>query len=361
MRILQLIESLEFGGAEKVMIDLANELVSRHEVTICCVKRLGALAVNVDPRIHVYCLGKGEGNDVFLPFRLADLLRRERIDAMHVHNWGVFLEGALAAILARVPARVHTVHGPYTEYEIGWRSRLKRGARHCLERTFAKYFTKIVTVSDSIQEYLRQDVGIAASQLMTIHNGINIGAAPTARRDEGHIVCIAVGRLAKIKNHEMMIRAFHAVDCPHARLWLVGDGPERKHLESLSCELGLGDRVKFVGFRHDVAELLARSNIFLMSSDYEGISISVLEAMRAGLPIVGTRVGGMQETVKDGHNGMLVEARDIEAMANAIRILIESPQECVRLGRAGRRFLESEFSILTMVERYEQIYKKETV
>ena len=361
MRILHLIESLEFGGAEKVMIDLANELASRHDVTICCVKRLGALVPNVDPRIHVYCLCKEEGNDFMLPFRLAGLLRRERIEIMHIHNWGVFLEGAVAATFARTRVRLHTVHGPYPQYGPGWWPRLKCAVRHWLERIFAPRFAKIVTVSDSIREYVRNDIGIDASRLMTIHNGISIGATPATRKNEGDIVCITVGRLAKIKNHEMMIRAFHAVNCSHVRLWLVGDGPERSRLEALSHELALGDHVIFVGFRHDVVGLLARSNIFLMSSDYEGISIAVLEAMRAGLPVVGTRVGGMPETVKDGHNGMLVEARDIEAMANAIRILIKSPQECARLGGAGRRFLEAEFSISTMVERYEQLYSNQTI
>lgn len=360
MRILHLIESLEFGGAEKVMIDLANELASRHDVTICCVKRLGALAASVDSRIHVHCLYKDEGNDFLLPFRLAGVLRRARIEVMHVHNWGIFLEGAVAAIFARTRVRLHTVHGPYPQYGPGWRPRLKCAARHWLERTFAPHFTKIVTVSDSIKEYVRNEIGIDASRLMTIHNGISIDAIPATRKNEDEIVCISVGRLAKIKNHEMMIRAFHAVDCSRARLWLVGDGPERNRLEALSHELALGDHVIFVGFCHDVAGLLARSNIFMMSSDYEGISIAVLEAMRAGLPIVGTRVGGMPETVRDGYNGILVGARDIEAMANAIRILIESPRECARLGASGRRFLEAEFSISTMVERYEQLYSIQT-
>lgn len=357
MRIMQLIETLEFGGAEKVVIDLANALVSHHEVNICCTKRLGALEASADRKIRMHCLGKKEGNDLLLPFRLARILRRERIDVLHVHNWGVFLEGALAGILARTPIRLQTLHGPYPHYGPGRRQRFKRNVRHWLERNVSRSFAKIVTVSDSIQDYVRGDIGIDASCLTTIHNGIKISASPPRQTDSIEIAFITVGRLAKIKNHEMMIRAFHMANCPNARLCIVGDGPERNRLELLSMELGLGPRIYFAGFRHNVAELLAHSDVFLMSSDYEGISIAVLEAMRAALPVVGTRVGGMAETVRHGHSGLLVEAGDIEAMAHAIHTLFNSPKECARLGENGRRFLEAEFSIVTMVERYERLYK----
>lgn len=357
MRIMQLIETLEFGGAEKVVIDLANALVSRHEVTICCAKRLGALQTSADRRIRTHCLGKKEGNDFLVPFQLARVLRRERIDVLHVHNWGMLLEGALAGILARTPIRLQTVHGPYPQYGPGWRQSFKRNARHWFERIASRGLAKIVTVSDSIQNYVREDIGIDSSRLMTIHNGIKICASPPNQTGNIEIAFITVGRLAKIKNHEMMIRAFHMADCPSARLCLVGDGPERNRLELLALELGLGARINFAGFRHDVAELLAQSNVFLMSSDYEGISIAVLEAMRAALPVVGTRVGGMAETVRHGHSGLLVEAGDIEAMAYAIRTLFNSPKERARLGATGRKFLELEFSIETMVERYELLYK----
>lgn len=359
MRVLHLIETLEFGGAEKVLIDLANEMSARHDVTVCCVKRLGELSASLNPRIRVLCLDKGEGNDIRLPFRLARLLRRERIEALHVHNWGVYLEGALAGLIARVPVLVHTVHGPYTSYSPVWQSRVKCAVRHWIERRLAPFFSKIVTVSDSIQHYIRDEIGIDGARLMTIHNGIRIGGAPGRKTAGGNIVFTTVGRFAAIKNHAMMIRAFHQANAPDSCLWLVGDGPERGHLEALVQELGLDGRVVFTGFRQDVVDILAKTDVFLMSSDYEGISIAVLEAMRSGLPVIGTRVGGMAETVQEGETGILVGKGDVEAMARAIRTLIASPDERVRLGERARRFLEAEFSITTMVERYERLYMGE--
>jgi len=358
LRVLHVIESLEFGGAEKVAIDLANEMAARHQVTICCVKRRGDLARSVDPKIPVLCLGKGEGNDYWLPFRLGRIVRASRIEVLHTHEWGVFLEGALAGFLARTPVLVHTVHGPYPAYAPGWRSRLKLALRHALERHAIRGFAKLVTVADSIQAYIRDDIGIGVGRMTTIHNGIRIGSAAQRRAArDGGVTFISVGRLAKIKNHKTMIRAFHATGERHSRLLLVGDGPERAALEALARELGMERRVEFLGFRHDVAELLAASDAFVISSDHEGVSIAVLEAMRAGLPVVGTRVGGMPETVRDGLTGLLVPAGDAGAMARALRSLIESPDLRAQLGSEGRRYLEAEFSIETMVFRYEQVYR----
>ena len=358
MRVLHLIESLEFGGAEKVAIDLANEMANHHDVMICCVKLIGDLGTTVDRRIRVVCLEKREGNDYSLPFRLARLLRKMRIDVLHAHNWGVFLEAALAGALARTRTIIHTVHGPYMDYVPGWRSYLKRSLRHLLERLFAPQFAKVVTVSDSIQKYIKTEIGIAASRLLTIHNGIAAdNVVPSARADD-LIKCVTVGRLAEVKNQAMMIRAFHAANCANARLCLIGDGPERQNLGTLVRELGIEARVTFTGFRKDVAAMLSESDIFLMSSNYEGISIAVLEAMRAGLPVIGTRVGGMSEVVKE-QTGVLVEAGDVNGMARALRALILSPDRRAVLGLAGRKFLEAEFSLQNMVGQYEQLYKGE--
>lgn len=361
MRVMHLLESLEFGGAEKVVVDLANEMAPRHEVTICCVKRFGELVGSLDSRIRTVCLDKGEGNQLALPERIARTLRHQRIDVLHAHNWGVFLEGALAAYRARTPVAVHTVHGPYMTYAPGWGSTAKRAIRHRFERWLSRRYSKVVTVSDSIRQYVSDEIGIDSRRLLTIHNGVQ-AAPPTPRRDDcDPIVCMTVGRLAAVKNHAMMIRAFHQVADPRCRLWLVGDGPERMALEALSLQLGLHGRVLFTGFRQDIPALLATGHIFLMSSDYEGVSIAVLEAMRAALPVIGTRVGGMPETVLDGHTGMLIPAGDAGAMASAIRHLIESPEDRARMGENGRRFAETEFSLSTMVQRYEQIYEGEVV
>lgn len=356
MRVMHLIESLEFGGAEKVVIDLANAMSERHAVVVCCVKKLGDLRETVHADIPVLCLDKGEGNDWRIPFRLRALVREHRIEVLHSHNWGVFLEAAMAAWLSPGVVLINTVHGPYMDYAPGWQAQFKRRVRHWLEHIASWRHRRVVLVSDAIAAYINKDIGIAASRLTTIRNGIAAIEVLQAPRVEGKMRFITVGRLAEIKNQAMMIRAFHQAGCENAELWLAGDGPERGNLERLTAELGLSSRVRFLGFCNDVTPHLSQCDVFVMSSNYEGISIALLEAMRAGLPVIGTDVGGMRETVEPAITGLLVPARQTAAMAAAMRKLYDAPQERQRLGTAGRAKMLDGFSIDNMVRRYEELY-----
>lgn len=360
MRILHIIESLEFGGAEKVVVSLANGLADSHEVAICCLKRVGALGAEVDRRIRVFCLDKAEGNDYRLPWRLADLIRLHAFDVVHTHNWAVFLEGGLAGWLAKTPVLLHTVHGPYAEYPSSLRSRLKIALRHSLERRLARGFRRIVTVSDAIRDYVQKDIRIPACRLMTVHNGISMGGDYTPRPERERLTFIAVGRLAPIKNHAMMLRAFHelALTHPRVRLVIVGDGPERTALESLVREHRLEDRVDFPGFRDNVDDLLREADVFLLTSRYEGISIALLEAMRAGLPAIGTAVGGVPETILDGKTGMLVPSDGQEALCQAMKTLADSKPLRDQMGRSGHDYFTREFSLAHMLSRYQQLYSQ---
>ncbi len=359
MRILHVIESLEFGGAEKIVISLANGMAGAHEVAVCCVKVLGALSPELDPRIRAFSLGKGEGNDAGLPLRLARILRRERYDVVHTHNWGVFLEGTLAAILARVPVRVHTVHGPYTAHGPSVTARAKVALRHFLERRMARRVRRIAAVSDAIRDYIVRDIGVDARTVVTVHNGIPVEAVSVPRAVAGATATfITVGRLAAIKDHATMVRGFHrALEAgATAHLTIVGDGPERGAIEDYLRLHGLESCVSLLGFRSDVSELLATSDVFLLTSRYEGISVALLEAMRAQLPVIATRVGGIPETVRDGITGLLVDPEDAAGLATAIGALAASATRRRELGARGRDFLLEEFSLARMIQRYLDLY-----
>jgi glycosyltransferase involved in cell wall biosynthesis len=357
MRILHVIDSLEFGGAEKVLVALANGFASRHEVTVCCISRIGELASELDARIPVICMHRGNGNDYLLPWRLARKLRDGRYDVVHAHNWGVFLESGIAAWLARVPVAIHTVHGPYLPRGPGWRQRVKKVLRHAAERRVARSFGRIVAVSDAIRAYIPETTGIEPARLDTVHNGIAGGLVQRSVQARP-LTFITVGRLDAIKNHAMMFRAFAqlARRWPECRLVVAGDGPQRQALESLIDELHLRPQVSMLGFRTDVADLLREADIFLMSSRYEGISIALLEAMRAGLPAVATRVGGMPEMVIDGQTGLLVPSEDTEAFAQAMARLAEAEEMRLRFGIAAQALQQREFSLETMLARYEALY-----
>lgn len=361
MNILHVIETLDFGGAEQVTVHLANRLSEHHRITLCLVKGRGELIGRLADDIDRVCLDLGEGIHFGLPARLAALIRERAIDLVHVHNWALFFETWLGVRRAGRCRMLLTVHGPYTAYGPGAAQRAKRWLRHFVERMASRdaRVGRIVTVSDAIQQYIRSDIGIPARKLQTIHNGIaGIGYHPL--QYQGTVRLITVGRLAAVKNHALMLDAL--ADCARRDrrlpLTVVGDGPLRAELEERVRELGLDGQVEFLGFRNDIAELLAAHDLFLLSSDYEGISIALLEAMRLGLPAVATRVGGIPETIVDGETGVLAPPRDARAYADALLRLAGSAELRWRMGAAAQRHFGAEFHEDRVLGKYLALYRE---
>ncbi len=360
MRIMHVIESLEHGGAEAVVVDLAAACSQDHEVTICCVKQCGGLADRLDANVGLICLDRGEGNDFTLPWRIAREARRRGIEVLHSHSWGVFLETVAAAWLSGVRV-VHTVHGPYLRHGSSRRQRMRARLRRALERLAARRVDGIACVAATVREFVVDEMRLP-TRVSVIHNGIpDYVASPSTPANDARRL-ISVGRLASVKAYDVMLRAFAQVshNRPCVRLTLVGDGPERENLERLAERLCIGSTVDFVGFRDDVADLLAQQDLFVLSSQHEGISIAILEAMRAGLPVVATHVGGVPDTVVDGVTGVLVPPDDAQALAAAIDQLLETPCSLRAIGAAGRSVQQRHFSLQRMRDQYLGLYGVET-
>jgi glycosyltransferase involved in cell wall biosynthesis len=290
---------------------------------------------------------------------LARIIRRDVYDVVHTHEWGVFLEGGLAGFLARTPVLIHTAHGPYTAYPDTPSSRVKISLRHLLERVISRCFHRIAAVSDSIREYIVREIKIDSRTVVTVHNGIPVDeGVPDRGTGASDVAFITVGRLAEIKNHQLMLRAFHEAlkSGIQARLIIVGDGPERARVEDYRRTNRLESKVTLLGFRSDVGELLREADVFVLTSRYEGISVALLEAMRAGLPVIATRVGGVPETVHDGETGLLVDPDDLPGLVEAMARLVQSAELRREMGKRGRDFLVEEFSLATMSARYGRLY-----
>lgn len=359
MRIVQVTESLEIGGAERVVVTLANGLSVRgHDTSVVCLKTAGPLAGDL-VNVRSSCIGKGEGNDPRAILRLAAALRAARAEVVHSHDWGCYLDTMLAARLARVPVAVHTAHGKYMAYPPGRMAALKKNFRHLLERRAARRYGNVICVSDALRAHVTEEIGIPAAATCTIANGVAVAPLPPKSVPEpGAARLIAVGRLAAVKNFGLLIRAFAglAARWPRLELAIVGDGPERAGLETLAKQLGLADTVRFLGFRSDVDAQLARSDVFVLTSLSEGIPMAILEAMKSGLPVVATRVGGVPATVADGVTGRLVDSGDERALARALASLIEHPASAAAMGVAGHARVQREFSVDAMVSAYEATY-----
>lgn len=361
MKVLHLIESLEFGGAEKVLIHLANKMSGQHQVSVCTTKRRGELEGELEPRVASIHLDLGDGNNPSLPFAIRKLLRANGIDILHIHDWGVFVEGVIAT-LGTSTRVVQTVHGPYIQYAPGYLSRAKRALRHAVERLLSPRVSKIIPVSGDIRQYIIGEIGISASKVAVIHNGISdIGETARDRKESGEKVSfITTGRLAAIKNHKMMLEAFALVypEYPGISLTIVGDGDQLASLKALCGSLGIEEAVRFPGFRSDVPGLLAQHDVFLLSSRYEGVSIALLEAMCLSMPAIVTDVGGLPEMVTPAASGFVVPADSPEEFAAAMKRLVTQPSLIETLGAGARQRYVDEFSEEIVISKYNAVYEE---
>jgi glycosyltransferase involved in cell wall biosynthesis len=165
---------------------------------------------------------------------------------------------------------------------------------------------------------------------------------------------LVVARLDPDKGHRHLLAA--AAMLPDVRFLLAGEGPERGALEALAGELGVDDRVRFLGHRNDIPQLLAACDVMALPSSFEGLPVSVLEAMASGTAVVASNIGGVDEIVRDNVTGLLVEPGDALALAAAIRRLVDDPAEAARLAEAARTHVAREFSAATMARRVAAVY-----
>jgi L-malate glycosyltransferase len=282
-------------------------------------------------------------------------IRAENPSVFHAHlSWPLSCKyGLLAAKVARVPAVVASAH---TRLEI--RESLRRQPK-----LIAPLVDRYLPVSNAVAMQLRDEFGIPAGKLEVVHNGIDT-ARWTSTRDtslrmqllgnySGPLV-MTVARLDQGKGHRDLFEAARAL--PDAVFVLVGDGPNRASLEAAARELGVSDRIRLLGARQDVPSLLACADLFALPSLSEGLSVCLLEAMAAGVPIVATNIGGNDEVLEDGRTGLLVPPASPAPLAEAIRRLSGDPDLAGRLVFAARTTVESRFTSRRMVQRVTAVY-----
>lgn len=277
--------------------------------------------------------------------------RRTEIAVVHATDLYANIFALPAAAAAGVPVRVGNRREINPDKSAGL-ILLQRAAYACASRVAAN--------SQAAADRLRRE-RVPARKITVIPNGLDIGAfVPPQPRDRVRRV-ITVANLRKEKAHEVLFDAAAAVlsKYPDAEFWIVGDGPRYEELTALARSRGIAARTRFFGHREDVPQLLADSDVFVLPSRSEAFPGSLVEAMAAGLPVVATAVGGNPELVQHGHNGLLVEPDDAQAVAASIRHLIDSPVRAAELGRAARASVERRFSFERMVSAFEDLYRSE--
>jgi glycosyltransferase involved in cell wall biosynthesis len=350
LRVAQVTLSLDVGGQERLLVEMARHRdQARFEWTVITLGPRGTLADTMEALGgRVVAIDAPGGFRPGLWRTLSRMFRAEHYDVVHTHDDRPLLYGMPAAWWAGVRRRVHTHHHGHLE-KVTWRQRF-------LLRQASLFAEQFVCVSQDSARYMI-DQGVAASRVSTLWNGIDLTQfAYSGPCDDGPIVTVA--RLSPEKDIANLVRAARIVvdRQPHARFEIAGDGASRADLERLARELNLTTHITFLGEMRDIPSLLGRARLFVLPSLTEGISLTLLEAMARGLPVVTTAVGGNPEVVEDERTGLLVPARDAEKLANAILGVVTDPDWGRRMGQAGRQRVEEHFDIRKMTAAYEAMY-----
>ncbi len=288
----------------------------------------------------------------YLEIRTA--LTKVRPHLLSTHSSKAGLLGRMAARSLGIPS-IFTAHGwAFTE---GLSSVVERGLYAMVERFAARYGSQIVTVSNYDRDLALRNRITAAERIVSIHNGMpDVGPEMRASPEAMPPRLIMVARFEAAKDQETLLRALEPLRDMAWNLDLVGDGPLRGMVEGEVARLGLENRVRFIGYSPDVATLLRGAQIFVLTSHYEGLPRSILEAMRAGLPVVASAVGGVPETVENGVTGYLVPQSDSRALTAILAPLIADSHKRRLLGDAGRQRYEDHFTFDRMLDETLAVY-----
>jgi len=355
-RILYVITRAERGGAQAHVLNLALALLSDFEIEIATGEegfltdqcRAKGIPVHIVPHLQreISLI-----SDIRALIEMLRLFRRIQPDLIHAHTFKAGIIGRFAARRLGISS-IYTVHmWPFGTSEV---PPIWRACGPQVERLSAGWCDRVITVARAGAETAELYRIAPPPKIMSIHNGIDDCHERASFGAEWPIVTM-VARFREPKDHEVLLRAFANVP-PGPRLRLVGDGPMRGQAERLARELGIRDRIAFMGDRSDISTLLASSEVFVLASKSELFPISILEAMRAGLPVIASNVGGVSEAVIHAETGFLVPSKSVSALTEALVRLTEDTDLRVRMGHAARLRFERYFLSSCMASRTRSLY-----
>ena len=376
IRVLHVITRLVIGGAqENTLLTVGRLDRERYEVTLASGPTTGPEgsledrlpAMSAFERIPGLVRRPHPVQDAAALARLYALMRRDRYQIVHTHTTKAGILGRMAARLARVPVVLHTPHGhAFHDYLDGTGS----AALRRLERWLARLTDQIVCLTAAERDdHLRLGIG-HPEQFEVIHSGVDVERFRSARPDAavkrrqlglpptGPLVgCVA--RLVRVKGVHHLLEAVPRIRAavPGATVVYVGDGPLRPELERRADLLGLNGGVAFLGVRRDVAEIMPLFDLVVLPSLNEGMGKAAVEAMAAGRPVVGSRISGIQDVVRDGETGFLVPPGDPDGLARAIIRCLANPALGRTMGRQGQAQAGA-YGIDTMMAKIDRLYTR---
>ena len=369
--VVHIVFRFDYGGLENGVVNVINGLDgngTRHAVIALTVAT--AFRKRLNDGVQVHELHKRPGKDLPSYWRLYRLLRELRPAVVHTRNIGT-LDCQFVAFLAGVPVRIHGEHG-WDVHDPEGKNRKYR----LLRRLLAPFVTRFVTVSDELRQWLIDTVGVDETRVTRICNGVDIdkfrpqragdGALPLPPGfvDDSSTVIGSVCRFSAIKDPLNLVEAFinlkkrAAPASANARLVMIGDGELHEAARERLQAAEVDGHAWLPGSRDDVAELLRTMHVFVLGSQREGISNTVLEAMASGLPVIATATGGNLELVSADTTGALVPPGDPGALGEAVGAYLDSPSLLHAHGRAARQRTVDRYSLGGMIDAYDALYRQ---
>jgi len=356
LKIVHIIQCMATGGAEKMVLDLAIQCNLKHDVAIICLyPSRGFLYEKIaqENNIRMIFLNKKVGLDINSFKELWSVLSKIKPDVVHTH-----LHAAIYAlpwfIFHRKNARIHTVHSIAT---------MEIEKPHRIIQRLAYKFANVVPVaiSHTVQDGIMKEYSLNGAKVPVIYNGIDLVKFPPklADKNNDNFTIINVASFSKWKNQKLLIDAFYIAlkERQDLRLVFVGDGKEKANVELDAKNYKIEDKIEFVGITSNVSEWLAKADVFILCSTFEGFPLSIIEAMSVGLPVISTDVGGVADVVKENINGFLVPSNDKVKLSKAILKLADDT--ALQNEMSAKNIEQSKkFDISIIAEEYIQLYRK---
>jgi L-malate glycosyltransferase len=364
IRVAFVVHVMQVAGAEVLVRETIRRLGPKIQPTIFCLDRIGSIGDElISQGVDLVCLDRKPGRDFGVSRRMAKAMTDRKIDVIHAHQYTPFFYSALAKVLTRpIPKLILTEHGRHYPDVV---SPKRRAFNRLVLDHFADEVNACIRFSGRA---LCTNDGFRGNRIQIIENGIDVEhyestTDKTALRkrlglDPVAPLVIHVARHHPVKDQQMLIRGFAAATVPNARLVMVGDGPLRGELEALAMSLGVAARIDFVGIQSNVAEWLRAADVFALTSVSEASSLTLLEAMATGLPVIVTAVGGNPEIVRDKVDGLHVPRGDWHACGGAITTLLNNEPMRVLMGQNGRARTHDRYRLDQTIGQYYELYQK---
>lgn len=363
--ILHIVEDLRIGGLERVIQSIVFGLDrGKYNVEVWCLAEGGEIADEISEQgIPVKVLGMKSYYNPRRILELAFLLQEAKIDLIHCHGYFASTFSRLAGLMAGRAAMVQHMHT--TEHRFS-----PRNVR--IEALLSLYTDQVICVSEAVKTFAVEALGIPEIRTCVIYNTAfaksngSQGAGLEERRAElklevDDMVIVTLASLTRNKGHEVLLHAARQLRQQHPRIkfLVVGDGPLRGELKAQAEQRGLAGHVAFTGLQTDVRPYLEMAHMLVLPTLYrEGLSVALIEGAAAGLPLVGSNLGGIPEVIVHQQNGFLVRPGDASDLAAAIGQLIANPDLRGRMGRASREIYETRFSQGLILRRIEELYDR---